>query len=157
MFLSHMILAFLWTIYCFLHSLLAGKQIKKKSQQLLGTSFKYYRLFYTLFAFLFFLALLYYQISIATVEVFEPRIIIETAGYILGSLGLLIMLYCIKKYFLGLSGVMSLVREEHPTGLFISGIHNYVRHPLYLGTFSFIWGLFLIMPHLSLLVANIII
>ena len=39
----------------------------------------------------------------------------------------------------------------------ISDIHKLVRHPLYLGTFTFIWGLWLLFPTLSLLIANFII
>jgi protein-S-isoprenylcysteine O-methyltransferase Ste14 len=41
--------------------------------------------------------------------------------------------------------------------LFEKGIHGYVRHPLYLGTFLLIWGFFLLFPYGSLLVTNIII
>jgi protein-S-isoprenylcysteine O-methyltransferase Ste14 len=32
-----------------------------------------------------------------------------------------------------------------------------VRHPLYAGTFIFIWGLFILVPSLSLLISNTII
>jgi protein-S-isoprenylcysteine O-methyltransferase Ste14 len=39
----------------------------------------------------------------------------------------------------------------------IGGIHRYVRHPLYLGTFLAIWGGFLMYPVLSLFVSNIVI
>ena len=38
-----------------------------------------------------------------------------------------------------------------------TGIHNYVRHPLYAGTFLFIWGLLLLLPYWSLLIADSII
>ena len=34
-----------------------------------------------------------------------------------------------------------------------SGLHKYVRHPLYLGTLLFIWGLFLIFPLMSNIIA----
>lgn len=68
------------------------------------------------------------------------------------------MLVCIKKYFLNLSGLKSLVAEEVISNeLRIDGIHRFVRHPLYLGTFIFIWGLFLLYPHWSLLIANSVI
>ena len=39
----------------------------------------------------------------------------------------------------------------------MDGIHKYVRHPLYLGTLLFIWGLFFICPMLNNLIAVIII
>jgi protein-S-isoprenylcysteine O-methyltransferase Ste14 len=39
----------------------------------------------------------------------------------------------------------------------ISGVHRYVRHPLYLGTFIFLWGLFLLIPLWSSLIAVVLI
>ena len=39
----------------------------------------------------------------------------------------------------------------------ITGIHKIVRHPLYAGTFMFIWGLLIALPYLSLLIADVII
>ena len=67
------------------------------------------------------------------------------------------MILCIQKYFISLSGLRSLINEKSSDILMINGIHRYMRHPLYLGTFLFIWGLFLIQPYLSLLIANTII
>lgn len=78
-------------------------------------------------------------------------------GSVLGLSGLVLLLFCIKKYFMSLSGLRSLVQETSYNKLLITGIHRYVRHPLYLGTFAFIWGLFLVKPDLSLLIANSII
>jgi protein-S-isoprenylcysteine O-methyltransferase Ste14 len=76
---------------------------------------------------------------------------------VLGLSGLSLMLVCIKKYFISLSGLLSLVKETVSHQLLITGIHRYIRHPLYLGTFTFLWGLFLTTPYLSLLIANSII
>ena len=67
------------------------------------------------------------------------------------------MLICIKKYFISLSGLKSLIREEYSNELMITGVHKYVRHPLYTGTFAFLWGLFLIFPNWNLFVSNVII
>ena len=65
----------------------------------------------------------------------------------------------IKKYFSSLSGLRTFFIDEVKTGnrLIITGIHRYVRHPLYTGTFLFIWGLFILMPLASLLISNFII
>lgn len=69
------------------------------------------------------------------------------------------MAVCIRKYFGRLSGLQTLFIDEVHTGnkLIITGIHRHVRHPLYLGTFLFIWGLFILIPHTSLLISNFII
>jgi methanethiol S-methyltransferase len=63
----------------------------------------------------------------------------------------------IFKYFLQLSGVKWLVATNVEAKLERKGLHGYVRHPLYLSTFLFIWALWIAYPYLSLLIANIII
>ena len=156
MIFSHIILATLWVLYCALHSLLASVWVKKKMRQVL-TEFKWYRIAYSLFAFISLIVLFYYQLKINTIQLFLLNDIILTAGVILSTSGLLLMLVCIRKYFMNLSGLRNLFIDNFSNELQISGIHRYVRHPLYLGTFSFIWGILLIFPYLSLLVANIII
>jgi protein-S-isoprenylcysteine O-methyltransferase Ste14 len=67
------------------------------------------------------------------------------------------MLVCIRKYFVSLSGLKSLYQEEPAAELMITGIHRYMRHPLYSGTFLAIWGLWVLWPSASLLIANAVI
>lgn len=120
-------------------------------------NYKRYRLWYTLFAFVFLVVIIYYQIRILTIELFKWNDLIFIAGITISSAGLILMLVCIRKYFMSLSGLRSLIIENFSNELQITGVHKYVRHPLYLGTFLFIWGLFLLLPYLSLLITNIII
>lgn len=155
--LSHIVLAWLWILYCLLHSILASRTVKKKLEKSWGGSYRYYRLWYTLFSLVFLVALIYYQSRIPALVLFRSTGWIRIAGWFLGLSGGGLMLVCIKKYFIGLSGLLSLVKEETHPVLLITGIHRYVRHPLYLGTFAFIYGLFLLLPHLSLLISDIII
>lgn len=63
----------------------------------------------------------------------------------------------IVKYFKLLSGVRALYQKKPTTGLKLNGIHKYVRHPLYLGTLLFVWGLFFLFPTLSNLLAVVVI
>lgn len=154
---NHVLLGLLWIVYCVLHSLLAGLGFKNRLKRMLGTSYKFYRLFYTLLSFVFLVALLYYQVTLPTTTLYKVSAPVLITGTVLGLSGLLLMLICIKKYFMGLSGLLSLAKESPPNSLLITGVHKYVRHPLYLGTFAFIWGLVLVKPYLSLLIANIII
>jgi protein-S-isoprenylcysteine O-methyltransferase Ste14 len=156
MILNHIILAMLWIIYCILHSLLASNRMKKKVQRRMK-NYKWYRLWYTLFAFVSLILLLYYQIKMPTLRLFEFNSFIFIAGIVLSFLGGMLMLVCIRKYFMNLSGLRSLVMENFSNELQITGVHKYVRHPLYLGTFAFIWGLFLLLPYLSLFIANTVI
>ena len=156
---QHIVLAFGWVIFCLLHSLLASIRVKKEVAKRSGIFFKYYRLYYTVFAFVSFAAIIIYQLALSSLYIFSPNAISDTTGVILSTIGLAIMLVCIKKYFGNLSGLKTLFIDEYETGnkLVVTGIHRYVRHPLYGGTFLFIWGLFILMPYGSLLVSNLII
>ena len=156
MIFKHIILATLWILYCVLHSVLASEWVKNKMRQALA-DYKWYRIAYSIFALISLIALFYYQLKIKTVQLFLVNDIILIAGTILSACGLLLMIVCIRKYFMNLSGLRNLFIENFSNELQITGVHRHVRHPLYLGTFAFIWGLFLLFPYLSLLVANIII
>ena len=56
-----------------------------------------------------------------------------------------------------LSGLRELFENKMSDELMTSGIHKMVRHPLYTGTFIFIWGLFILYPYVSTLITDIII
>ena len=154
---NHIILAMVWIVYCVLHSVLAGVNVKKQLQKMLGRHYKYYRPGYTIFSLVFLVVLLWYQSRLLTIKFYEPGFLVQIAGSLVSIAGLTVMLICIKKYFFSLSGLKTLMQESSANPLIISGIHRYVRHPLYLGTFGFIWGLFVLFPYLSLLIADVII
>ena len=156
---DHAILAILWIFYCVVHSVLADLRVKSYFSGRMGKSFIYYRLIYTLFSFAGLVIILWYQVSIDTIFIFKTSMITNVVGIVTGLAGLLIMLYCIRKYFMSLSGFRTLIQNDAQGGneLYIAGLHRYVRHPLYLGTFLFIWGLWIVVPTLSLLIANSII
>lgn len=156
MILNHIFLAMLWVVYCVLHSVLASERVKQSLKKKLK-NYRWYRLWYTVFAFVFLAAIIYYQIQIRTIELFRPRNFILVIGFVTSASGLILMIVCVRKYFMNLSGLRSLVIEDFSNQLEITGIHRYVRHPLYLGTFILIWGLLLMLPQLSLLIANMII
>ena len=154
---EHFILAFLWILFCVLHSLLASVRIKQKLAAAMGSNFKHYRLLYTLFALATLGVVIYYQIRIDSPYIYKPTTFTIVAGIAVGLTGLVVMTVCIKKYFLSLSGLKSLVEERPASELMLGGIHRFVRHPLYTGTFIFIWGGFIALSLLSLLIANFII
>ena len=154
---DHLLLAFLWIIYGVLHSILASIRVKKYFQKNLPTLYNYYRLGYNLFAFAGLGFIIWFQLTIPSRILFKTSTWTIIPGCLVSTIGIVIMTICIKKYFLSLSGLKSLWQEETKSELIISGIHHYVRHPLYLGTFLFIWGLLVLFPMLSLLISNIVI
>jgi len=91
---------------------------------------------------------------VKSVWLFSSEIIRYGISIILIAPGLIIMIVCICKYFYELSGIQSLQNKPlaAPT-LQQTGLHKYVRHPLYFGTLLFVWGLFLLLPALSNLIA----
>lgn len=152
---THLLLAFLWILFGVLHSVLAGLGVKKHFAIAFPKTFPYYRLLYTLFAFLTFGLVVWYQLKLASPFLFQRHLFTNAIGVIIAATGLVIMSICIKKYFLSLSGLKSLFQERPVHQLMVRGIHRYVRHPLYLGTFLAIWGAFLVYPLLSLLISNL--
>ncbi len=154
---QHLLLIFVWMIFCWLHSWFAATGFKKSFQKKFRSGSRYYRLYYTLFAFISLIAVVWFQFNIKTVFVFHPNFLLKGAGIVTGSVGLVIMLLCIKKYFLSLSGLKSLLTEAGAAKLMTDGLHNHLRHPLYLGTFMTLWGAFLFIPYWSLLLSNVVI
>ena len=98
--MNHIILAVLWSLYCFLHSFFASLTIKQKIKTATGADFKWYRISYTIFAFLTLAALIMYEWFLPTSYMFATSSIIKVCGSIIGGCGLMLMIICIQKYFL---------------------------------------------------------
>jgi len=114
---QHIVLALGWIIFCVLHSTLASIRVKQKLAKSSGILFKYYRLYYILFAFVNFTSVIIYQLILSSPIIFSPNAISYAIGTIIGTIGLAIMLVCIKKYFSNLSGLKTLFIDEFKTGL----------------------------------------
>jgi len=154
---SHVILAGAWILFCLLHSVLASPRFKQFVQTAKGSGYKFYRLYYTIFASLTFFAVLIYNVTMPSYKLFSSSGVSLPLGIIICALGLTIMGVCIVKYFMQLSGLRGLIENRNNNELMITGIHKIVRHPLYAGTFMFIWGLLIALPYLSLLIPDIVI
>jgi methanethiol S-methyltransferase len=154
---DHFLMGVAWVIYCVLHSWLAANSTKEKARQFMKSSFKFYRPLYTIFSFAGLVLLLWWLVIMKSPKVFERTNFVFVAGLTLCTAGFTLMAICIKKYFLSLSGLKSLLDDHHSNELIITGIHQHVRHPLYLGTFAFIWGLWLLFPTKSFLISDAII
>lgn len=132
--------------------MLAGMRFKLGLQKVLGTFYRYYRLVYSLFAGATLALLLYFQVTIDSPFLFSFWIRFPLALILLIP-GIIIMWISIYGYFYELSGLQA-IREIIPKQrLQQEGLHKYIRHPLYLGTLMFVWGLFLWQPLLAHLLA----
>jgi methanethiol S-methyltransferase len=149
---THIILALAWIVYCSLHSVFASLWFKQRVAIWMGKDFTYYRFFYSLFATVSFFAIVIYHFSIETKRIFIPGLVLQITGGVLFVAGLVVMaLYVFN------TGLGWLIKHNKEQKLVQNGIHRYVRHPLYSGTFLLIWGLWLVFPSLGLLIMNIII
>ncbi|MEO6406771.1 MAG: isoprenylcysteine carboxylmethyltransferase family protein [Ferruginibacter sp.] len=149
---SHFILGACWVLYGFLHSMLANETVKSGITSSLGIKPASYRIGYNVFAAVTLVIILYFLVKIQSRYLFTSLIVQFIIAPIFIVAGISIMIYCIIKYFRQLSGL-----NGNSDKLIISGLHSFVRHPLYSGTFLFLAGLFLLMPSLANLISVIII
>ncbi len=143
-----------WVLYSFLHSALATSGTKALVTKRLLWTESTYRIAYNLLAILGLLALLYAQFRIKSSILFDKTIVINILAGCISFVGIMIMVACIIKYFKQLSGMQG---EKTRDVLEVNGLHRFVRHPLYLGTFIFLTGLFFFFPMLKNLGTVIII
>ncbi|MEO7309458.1 MAG: isoprenylcysteine carboxylmethyltransferase family protein [Chitinophagaceae bacterium] len=149
MYATHIPLLLAWIGYGVLHSVFASVILKQWLKKRWAGYNTYYRLWYTVFAVLSLAALLWFQCSIDSVMLFDSAFVKYAAGLPLGLGGLVIMLICSRYHLLHLLGLDTLIKKNNTQGLKINGLYSWIRHPLYLGTFMFITGLFFSFPLLS--------
>lgn len=152
---NHYFLIILWIIYYVVHSIAASTSVKDffyKKWYDEGL----YRLIYSLFAFIALAAILIFQYSFASPQLFSLNKLMFLPVIFAVLPGLVIMFISIKKYFVALSGIRRVMGESEIVELKVNGIHKLVRHPLYSGTILFVWGLFFIFPYLNNLLCVII-
>ncbi len=113
---------------------------------LMNISTPTYRILYNLFALGTLGWLLYFHANTDSPEIYRSNAVTNSIAGICMVGGLAIMLACIAKYFKQLSG---LFKESSQSKLQIGGMHKWVRHPLYLGTFLFLIGIALYWPRYS--------
>ena len=154
---SHLWLGLGWIAYGGLHSILASSVCKDWFEKQLKGYFRYYRLFYIIFASISLIILLYWLWITPSFRFWNPGILSKISGILITITGIIIMAICIRKYLHSLQIIKTPGTEDPDQVLYQQGLHSYIRHPLYLGTFLFIWGTFLIIPYASLFVSYLII
>ena len=122
-------------------------------QKLLGNSFRLYRFYYSVFATVTLVCLIYFQYNMRSSLLWKGAGFHNLIACWTAVSGILIMLECMGKYFLFVSGINAFSRKKS-TGstLETGGLHSYTRHPLYFGTLLFIWSLFFLFPFWSNLI-----
>ena len=132
---NEIIIGILWLVYGIIHSLLASEFMKK----IFVT--KYYRLIYNLIAVILLVLILYLLIVTKSARLIPSSFFNQLLGGIMMLSGICVMYISIKGYaskeFLG----TDFNSTKLPT-LKTDDLSAFVRHPLYMGTLLFMWGIF---------------
>lgn len=149
----YLVLAMGWVLFYGSHTLLARLNIKRKIRSRLKGRYKWYRLAYSTFSGLFFLALFLYAGSIASPKLFAPGPGSTYLAFMFATFGTII---CVKSMqqvsvtrFIGLRPQDDISTTEP---LQTEGWYRYMRHPLYAGLILIFFGYFLYVPNWASLI-----
>lgn len=130
--------------YGLVHSWLASLQAKDLARKLLGVSVmeRFYRLAFNIFAVVSFLPLVALPVLLPDQRLYRihmPWLLLTFA--IQGLAALTIFVGLLQTGPLDFAGLRQLfgLPDDRPTGLVISGLYRYVRHPLYIAGIVFLW------------------
>lgn len=155
MVMEHVLIVVWWIIFGVWHSVFAAPGVKQFAQQRMGRYYKWYRPIYSVIALVQTVLIIVYLFSVESIYLWENSPATISVFVILALAGLVVMAVSVKKYFFNLSGIEVLYKKRQEPVLETSGLHEYVRHPLYGGTLLFAWSVFLIFPLLSFLLTCI--
>ena len=80
---SHIILAAGWVVLCTLHSVFAALGFKQIAKKWMGRQYKFYRLYYTIFAFISFAVVMIYLFEIHSYRLFAMNAYTIISGSII--------------------------------------------------------------------------
>ena len=145
--MRYLLLIFLWSAFCFLHSFMITPTVTDFLKEKAGKYYRYYRLFYNLFSILILAPIVVYSYSIIEKPFFTWHGYLLPVRYLL-LLGGLLIIYAGSRYysmstFLGINQLNEGVDHGliNNSGMIEKGgIMGVVRHPFYTGSFLVIWA-----------------
>ncbi|WP_144603676.1 methyltransferase family protein [Algoriphagus algorifonticola] len=148
--MDYWILALSWAIFYTTHSVFAASKLKRILKEKLGSAYKWYRLFYSLFSLLLLIGIGYVSMQVPTQKILPGSDISSYFGYMAATFGTIILVKSSKawswKEFIGIK------EESNTKELIQSGWYARVRHPLYLGIILIFLGYFLVASSMSSLI-----
>ena len=146
---QHIILIFLWILFCAFHSLLATNTWKKRMQLLMRSGYKFYRIAYSFFAVTTLTIVVAYNFYMQSFLLWNAYIIEKIIAIVcMLSCGIIMLLFT-RRFFFDLSGADVFQKKQLSRELIKTDLYKYVRHPLYSATLGFVWSIFLYNPLLS--------
>lgn len=141
---TYLLLAILWRVYFFLHSLLARQWVKQRIQNHPLVSSRTYRLGYNLLALLGLLGLLYFTMWASAEPWFPATAALRFVALMLATWGVIIIRLSFKQY--SWKAFAGLEKEEEAETLQTAGLLQYIRHPMYAGAILLVTGFWLYIP-----------
>ncbi len=146
-------LVFLWATFYGLHSLLANLDFKHWLSDKIGHAYKAYRLVYSLFSTVFFLFIMIYGAGIEKQYLLKSTDFTTYLGYMFAGFGTIILVKAFRNFSIATFSGLRLHNDlEEEFELIKSGIHAYVRHPIYSGLLLIFLGFFFFDPVISSLI-----
>ncbi len=129
-------------LYGLIHSQLASLKIKEMASVLLGRQYKWYRLFYNIFAVISLLPVLALAVILPDRLLYEITFPWNVPVFLIQLAGLIIATIAVLQTGLGYLSGLSQLREKdaNPSAsiLVTDGLYRYVRHPIYTGSILFL-------------------
>ena len=145
---SLVLLAFLWLLWCVVHSILIATSWSRLMQRLMGSRYAYYRFTYILFSVVSFAGVYYFERGLPETVYFDWLFPFSIFRYALLIAAILFFYLGARQYdqsfFLGLRQIRDHLdgRGSDFSGFSTEGILRRVRHPYYTGGILFLlaWG-----------------
>ena len=145
--MDFIILSLLWIIWCALHSFMISITFISFLQKRLKYSFKFYRLFYNIFAAISFFWILWYTSGIKGTLIFQWNGWLQIIQFLLLAGSAVLFWTGAGNYdFLQFSGLRQIKEGTNHSSISeinqinTSGILGITRHPWYFGAILFIWS-----------------
>ena len=142
-----------WVVWCALHSALISITVTEQMKRVLGSGFRFYRLFYCAFSVATLIPLVYFSHGSGDAPLFSWTGPWVVAQFFLIALSLYLFFAGGRHYswarLLGIAQIREGGAEAPPArgaSLVVSGIHRIVRHPWYLGGILLVWAQELSLP-----------
>lgn len=143
--MTYLFMILSWGIFYFIHTALAASKLKRILESKWPSSYKWYRLFYSILASILFVGILIQAIFLPVEAVYFPGSFSQYAGYMVATGGVIVLLRSIKLISLGsFLGLRAEKIDRNKSELVVSGIYSQIRHPLYFGLLAIFLGYFLV-------------
>jgi methanethiol S-methyltransferase len=145
--MKYLLIAFLWTGYCVLHSYLISTGVTNLMNRLLKKYYAFYRLFYILISFVLLIPLINYTAQLDSEVIITYGQLLEILRYILISGSLLMFFWAFffnydSLSFFGIRQILSFgkIKKINPSDeIKRNGLLGIMRHPMYFALIIYLW------------------